>query len=106
MNRECRKIPRYAIQLPCAYGNIDRQWKGTVLNLSPQGCTMSGEELPPVSSYLSLEIDLLNGEPTIHIELAAVRWVSGDRCGVEFIRISPDTLLQLKSFALLLEASP
>lgn len=105
MKQECRKIRRYAVQLPCTYGNTDQKWKGTVLNLSPQGCTMSGEELPPVSSYLSLEIDLLNGEATIHIELAAVRWVSGHRCGVEFIRVFPDTLLQLKSFALLLEAS-
>jgi len=50
-----------------------------------------------------LDIDLLNGEGPAKIELAGVRWVSEHRCGLEFIRVRPDMLMKLRTFALLLE---
>lgn len=64
---------------------------------------MLAEQLPSVSTYVSLEIDLLNGEAPADIELAGVRWISGQRCGLEFIRASPEMLTRLQAFALLLE---
>jgi len=64
---------------------------------------MTAEHLPSVSAYVSLDIDLLNGEEPANIELAGVRWVSEHRCGLEFIRVRPDMLLKLRAFALLLE---
>ena len=64
---------------------------------------MTMEHIPSVSTYVSLDIDLPNGEGPAKIELAGVRWVSERRCGLEFIRVRPDILMKLRAFALLLE---
>lgn len=103
MTIESRKVQRFAVQLPCKFGSDKDRLNGIVLNLSAQGCAMLAEQLPSVSTYVSLEIDLLNGEAPADIELAGVRWISGQRCGLEFIRISPEMLMRLQAFALLLE---
>jgi len=106
MNRGSRKVQRFAIQLPCKLWNNENKSDGTVLNLSAQGCAITTEHLPSVSTYVSLDIDLLNGEEPTTIELAVVRWVSEHRCGLEFIRVRPDMLMKLRAFALLLEQTP
>jgi hypothetical protein len=103
MNRESRRVQRFAVQLPCQLWNDENMSGGTVLNLSAQGCAMTAEHLPSVSTYVSLDIDLLNGEGPAKIELAGVRWISGHRCGLEFIRVQPDMLMRLRAFTLLLE---
>jgi hypothetical protein len=103
MKPESRKIQRFAVQLPCQLWNDEDKSDGTVLNLSAQGCAMTAEHLPSVSTYISLDIDLLNGEGPAKIELAGVRWISGHRCGLEFIRVRPDMLMRLRAFTLLLE---
>lgn len=106
MKRESRKARRFAVQLPCQLWNNEDKSAGTVLNLSAQGCTITTEHLPSVSTYVSLDIDLLNGEGPATIELAGVRWVSQHRCGLEFIRVQPDILMKLRAFVLLLEQTP
>ena len=104
MEQDSRKIRRYAVQLPCEFIDGENKNGGTILNLSAQGCAMTTDLVPTVSSYFSLRIGLPDGATPIEIELAAVRWVSEQRCGVEFIRISPEMLTQLRSFVLVLES--
>jgi hypothetical protein len=106
MKRELRKVQRFAVQLPCKLCTNEVTSDGTVLNLSAQGCAITTEHLPSVSTYIALDIELVNGEGPTTIELAGVRWVSGHQCGLEFIRVRPDMLMKLKSFALLLEQTP
>jgi hypothetical protein len=106
MKREFRKVQRFAVQLPCKLCSNEVTSDGTVLNLSAQGCAITTEHLPSVSTYITLDIELLNGEGPATIELAGVRWVSGHRCGLEFIRVRPDMLMKLKAFTLLLEQTP
>jgi hypothetical protein len=103
MNGESRKIRRFAVQLPCAFGDGDDRKGGTILNLSPQGCAMMTPQILMVSTYTSLTIDLSDGTAPVDIELAAVRWVSEQRCGLEFIRVSPEMLARLRAFTLSLE---
>lgn len=103
MTRESRKVQRFAVQLPCQFWNNEDKSDGTVLNLSAYGCVMTMKHIPSVSTYVSLDIDLPNGEGPAQIELAGVRWVSEHRCGLEFIRVRPDMLMKLRAFALLLE---
>lgn len=76
MRGEYRKVQRFAVQLPYQFPNNTNKLNGTVLNLSAQGCAMTAEQPPAVSTYLSLDIDLLNGGGAVNIELAGVRWVS------------------------------
>jgi len=103
---ESRKIRRFAVQLPSTFRDNAQRESGTILNLSTQGCAMMTERIPAISTYVSLQVDLLNGAAPLDIELAGVRWVSGTRCGLEFIRISPETLARLRSFVALLENTP
>ena len=106
MKRELSKVQRFAVQLPCQLCSNEVTSDGTVLNLSAQGCAITTEHLPSVSTYITLDIELVNGEEPATIKLAGVRWVSGHRCGLEFIRVRPDMLMKLKAFTLLLEQTP
>lgn len=106
MRGESRKVQRFAVQFPCQFWNNTTKSNGTVLNLSAQGCAMTAEQPPAVSTYVSLDIDLLNSGGAVSIELAGVRWVSERRCGLEFIRILPDMLVKLRAFVLVLEQTP
>ncbi len=106
MTPEIRKVRRFAVQLPSTFGDNAKKESGTVLNLSAQGCAMMAERIPVISTYISLQVDLLNGMAPVDIEVAGVRWVSGRRCGLEFIRISPEMLARLGSFVALLENTP
>ena len=106
MGQDHRRIRRFAVQIPCLFGDGEEQQEGTILNLSDQGCAMMTQLVPPVSSYLPLRIDLPDGTTAIEIELAAVRWVFGHRCGLEFISLSPEMLTELRSFVLVLENTP
>ncbi|TKS58887.1 MAG: PilZ domain-containing protein [Nitrospira sp.] len=106
MKPDTRKVRRFAVQLPTTFGDIAKKESGTVLNLSAQGCAMKAERIPAISTYVSLQVDLLNGTAPVDIELAGIRWVSGRRCGLEFIRISPEMLVRLRSFVALLENTP
>jgi c-di-GMP-binding flagellar brake protein YcgR len=58
---------------------------------------------PSALSYLALQFDLPDNATPIEIELAGVRWVSEQRCGLEFIRISPEMANRLGSFVAVLE---
>lgn len=103
MSKNNRKLRRFAIQLPCTLGNHDYSSEGTILNLSAQGCAVMTVQPPLVSSYLALWIDLPDSTTPVEIELAGVRWVSEQRCGLEFIRISPEMANRLGSFVAVLE---
>jgi len=105
MSRDSRTLRRFAIQLPCRLDSDVHCSEGTVLNLSAQGCAVLAAQPLSVSSHLALSIDLPNST-TIEIELAGVRWVSEQRCGLEFIRLSPAMLSRLSSFVFVLEHTP
>ena len=101
-----RQSRRIAVQLPAVYGTGAHRQEGTVLNLSAYGCAMTADRIPAVAGYISVEIDCLDGRIPLAVELAAVRWVSSLRCGLEFIRLSPDMAARLKAFVDLLEGTP
>lgn len=106
MKPESRRVRRYAVQLPVLFGDRVPLEQGTVLNLSPEGCALTAARIPTPSTHLALRIDLLNGEEPVDIGLAGVRWVSDYRCGLEFIRLSAESLGRLRAFVALLENTP
>jgi PilZ domain len=106
MKPDSRKDRRFAVQLPSVFRKGEQTEQATVLNISLQGCALTAERLPKAQSYLSLQVDMLNGTEPVLIELAAVRWVSGYQCGVEFIRMAPEMATRLRSFVALLEKTP
>ncbi len=104
--RDDRKIRRFAVQLPCTLDDHTHRSEGTVLNLSTQGCAVMATQPPSVALYLTLWIELPDSATPVEIELAGVRWVSEQRCGLEFIRISPEMLNRLGSFVSVLAHTP
>ena len=106
MKEDHRKIRRYAVQFPCVFMDGEDQRVGTILNLSGQGCAMMTDIVPTVSSYIPIRIELPDETTSIDIELAAVRWVFGHRCGLEFISVTPEMLMELRSVVLVLENTP
>jgi c-di-GMP-binding flagellar brake protein YcgR len=102
---EGRKHSRFAVQLPVSFSGDRFSESGTILNISTEGCAITSVAGAGVGVYLQLTMQLREREEAIQIDLAAVRWVSASRFGVEFIKIHPEAEERLKRFVKALEST-
>ena len=102
---EGRKHTRFAVQLPVSFSEGQLSEKGTILNLSAEGCAITSDTVASVAAYLQLTMQLREREEPVYVDLAAVRWVSATRFGVEFIKIRSEEGERLKKFVNLLEST-
>jgi len=102
---EGRKHTRFAVQLPVSFSGDQLSDEGTILNVSAEGCAITSETIAGTGVYLQLTMQFWEREKPIHIDLAAVRWVSAARFGVEFIKIRPDARERLKTFVKALQST-
>jgi c-di-GMP-binding flagellar brake protein YcgR len=102
---EGRKHTRFAVQLPVSFMGDQLSHGGTILNLSAEGCAITSETDPGATVYLQLTMQLREREEPIQVDLAAVRWSSATRFGVEFIKIRPEEEERLKKFVKMLEST-
>ena len=102
---EGRKHTRFAVQLPVSFSGDQLSHGGTILNLSEEGCAITSETLAGAAAYLQLTMQLREREEPIQVDLAAVRWSSATRFGVEFIKIRPEEGERLKKFVKALEST-
>ena len=102
---EGRKHSRFAVQLPLSFRGDQLSHEGTILNVSAEGCAITSETVADVAVYLQLTMQLLEQEEPVQIDLAAVRWSSATRFGVEFIKIRPEEGERLKKFVKMLEST-
>ena len=102
---EGRKHTRFAVQLPVSFSGDQLSDGGTILNVSAEGCAITSDTVPGAGVYLQLTMHLREREEPIQIDLAAVRWVSTTRFGVEFIKIRPAEGERLKKFVKALEST-
>jgi c-di-GMP-binding flagellar brake protein YcgR len=100
-----RKHTRFAVQLPVTFKGDQRSDGGTILNLSEEGCAITAETTADVAVYLQMMMHLRAEEEPIQVDLAAVRWSSATRFGVEFIKIRPEEEERLKKFVKALEST-
>ncbi len=106
---EGRKHTRFAVQLPVSFsgdqlsdgGTIG----GTILNVTAEGCAITSDAVAGLGVYLQLTMQLREREEPILVDLAAVRWTSARRFGVEFIKIRPEERERLKQFVKALEST-
>ena len=101
---EGRKHTRFAVQLPVSFSGDQLSHGGTILNVSAEGCAITSEIVAGAAVYLQLTMQLLEREEPVQVELAAVRWSSATRFGVEFIKIRPEEGERLKKFVKVLES--
>jgi hypothetical protein len=102
---EGRKHTRFAVQLPVSFSEGQLSERGTILNLSAEGCAITSDRVASVAAYLQLTMQLREREEPVYVDLAAVRWVSATRFGVEFIKIRSEEGERLKKFVNLLEST-
>jgi len=102
---EGRKHTRFAVQLPVSFEGDQLSHGGTILNLSAEGCAITSETVADAAVYLQLTMQLREREEPVQVDLAAVRWVSATRFGVEFIKIRPEEGERLKKFVKVLEST-
>ncbi|THJ24027.1 MAG: PilZ domain-containing protein [Nitrospira sp. CG24E] len=100
-----RKHARFAVQLPVSFRGDQLSDEGTILNLSEEGCAVTSETVASVAAYVQLAMQLRAKEEPVQVELAAVRWSSATRFGVEFIKIRPEEEARLKKFVKVLETT-
>ena len=100
-----RKHTRFAVQLPVSFREDQLSHGGTILNLSVEGCAITSETVVVAAVYLQLTMQLRAREEPVHVDLAAVRWSSTTRFGVEFIKIRPEEGERLKKFVKALEST-
>jgi hypothetical protein len=102
---EGRKHTRFAVQLPVSFSGDQLSHGGTILNLSAEGCAITSEIGAGAAVYLQLTMELREREEPVQVDLAAVRWSSATRFGVEFIKIRPEEGERLKKFVKVLEST-
>ncbi len=106
---ERRKYPRFSVDLPVEYYQINSfiSHTGHALNASEGGLLIYFPEQMEIGQHLNLKLFFSLGSELNTIEvLAEVVWMDihlgkgwGDyRCGVKFIDISPEDRIRLKRF--------
>ena len=100
---ESRKSPRVAVQLPLLFSGIEQAGDGIILNISREGCLVTAEHVATPPAYVQLDMQLWEGQEPVRIELAAVRWASESRFGLEYIKLDSTQKERLASFMAMLE---
>jgi len=98
-----RKHVRFAVQRPVTFQGDTLSGNGTILNISREGCAITSETAAGNESYVQLKMQLQEKEEPIQVDLAAIRWSSAAKFGVEFIKMHPEAGLRLQQFVKLLE---
>ena len=102
---EGRKHTRFAVQLPVSFSGDQLSDRGTILNVSAEGCAITSDTVAGAAVYLEMAMQLWEREEPVQVDLAAVRWVSATRFGVDFIKIRPAEGELLKKFVQTLEST-
>jgi c-di-GMP-binding flagellar brake protein YcgR len=109
VNFERRKYPRFNIDLPIQYAEINSTSlaKGRAVNASEGGLLIYFSQHMEVGKLLKMKLFFHSGSELKNIEMVGeVVWTDihldtgwGDyRCGVNFVDISPEDLIELKNF--------
>lgn len=84
-----RKSIRYGVNLRCEFSSDSCSGQGTIVDVSTGGCRVEAAWRFSPGEYMSMTLHAVSLEHAVPIELAVVRWASGEAFGVEFIRMNP-----------------
>ena len=103
---ERRESPRFAVELPISFSGNEVAGGGIVSSLSTEGCTITSEEKVQPGTYLVLHIHLSEQYSSLGIELAVVRWSTGQEMGLEFLRMASQERQRLSQILKSIEPGP
>lgn len=93
-----RSSRRMSIELPVELSMDGVSGLGLTRDVSLGGCHVTGQTILAVGDYVSVCLYLPPPEPTVLVEVAAVRWVRAVEFGVEFLSIAELDKKHLTSF--------
>lgn len=97
---------RVAVRRLVDYRHARGHGQGMLLDLSLQGCRITGTPPFPCGTRLRLQLWLPDQSEPVKIEQAVVRWLSKDQFGVSFQDVPPEARARLEHvFRLLHEPS-
>ena len=95
---ELRHDLRLCVQCPIHYSGTRLKGEGTVLNLSTGGWQVTAPQPLPQGTPLLLRVALPDGQEPMEIEVATVRWSSGERFGLKNMIMRENEWKRLRRF--------
>ncbi len=95
--REHYRLP-LSMTYPVMYSDHETIGEGKVTNLSVLGCTIECAGAVPDETTLLVRLLLPDRKESLAIEQAKVRWVKGNRVGLQFGQLERDADLRLHIF--------
>lgn len=95
--REHYRLPP-SITYPVMYSDHATIGEGKVTNLSVLGCTIECAGTVPDKTTLLVRLLLPDRKESLAIEQAEIRWVQGNRVGLQFGKLERDADLRLHIF--------
>ena len=77
---------RYPVSCPVRFtheGGVTGE--GSLINLSIKGCAFRSQVSMEEGMLLALQMQSTAITASVHIEMARIRWVNNDECGIEFL---------------------
>jgi len=71
---------------------------GRVEDLSGSGCKFKSKNEFRVGNFIALDLQLPDRKGMIQVDVAVVRWVNGNRIGLDFLQIQPDQEQRLRNY--------
>jgi hypothetical protein len=93
-----RTLYRLPVVFPAMYCVVSTVGEGTISNLTALGCSIETDEPLSPDHSIALRLLLPDQQGSLPIEVAHVRWVNGNRAGVEFTQVDRVANLRLHSF--------
>ena len=96
--RKIRKARRVELRCFLRFSSGEIEGEGTITNISTSGCRAESDINMAEGLDVLLLIHLPNQSSPVKVERAAVRWVSGNAFGLNFILFFPSERSRLRTF--------
>jgi hypothetical protein len=96
--RKIRKARRVELRCFLRFSSGEIEGEGTITNISTSGCRAESDINMAEGLDVQILIQLPNQSSPVKVERAAVRWVSGNAFGLNFILFFPSERSRLRTF--------
>lgn len=96
--RKIRKARRVELRCILRFSSGEIEGEGTITNISTSGCRVESDINMAEGLDVQVIIQLPNQSSPVKVERAAVRWVSGNAFGLNFILFFPSERSRLSTF--------
>ncbi len=96
-SRQHYRVP-LVVQYPVMFSATDTIAEGKVMNLTVFGCTIESIDALQQGTTLRMRLILPDQAQSLPVEEAEVRWVQGNRMGIQFHRVDRAADFRLHGF--------